>query len=754
MIKSIKSIKNYGVYKNVSGNGFSEFKEKNIIYGWNYSGKTTLSRIFSSLETGTTQPSFKNGNFALELFDGSEINPKNIQDKKLLVRVFNSDFIEKNLKWDGENFNPILLLGEDSIQAEERILYLESLLEVCSKRFQNQLKLKDSIDSYISSETTKAARKIKNSLGIVQAYTASHVDKDIRFLPDDPREALLDNEEVSIHLKKALSAKNEKLDKITKISKKAQQNIFIDECNKLITKTPKFSSIIDYLKNNPSVSNWVEQGLKINKNKEECEFCKNKISPERLEELDSHFSRDLINYKNRLSNHLNKAKTLYLKPVILKKTEFYPEFRNDADICLSRLNKNIKKHNIHLENCILKIEDKIQNPFTKAIAIIYPSDIDNEINNDLVIINSLIEKSNKSTDSFEIDKLNAISLLKNHYLAQYYITCEINKKIKKSNFHSSQSIKYKKIGTKIKTKIYTLRQTISKAKNGSQKINEYISSFLGRDEIKIEVSINNGYEQFSLLREGKPAKNLSEGEKSAIAFSFFLTKLAEITNLKNAIIYIDDPISSLDSNHIFQINALIKDYFFEKEDGDKNNSPWRCKCKQIFISTHNFEFLSLLKELPLNSKKSAYFQTKRKSNLESTIVNLPKSIEMYSSEYHYLFSLIYNFHTSEDKESLDTLLYIPNAVRRFVELYTYSRVPSFTKDTVDQRAEILFGSADSKRILKVLHYFSHLNNIDRIARNSDLLCDINSAVEEIIKHLKKDKIHFRALISSLENVTQ
>ena len=39
-IKRINSIHNLGVYKNYTRQGnISDFNDKNIIYGWNYSGK-------------------------------------------------------------------------------------------------------------------------------------------------------------------------------------------------------------------------------------------------------------------------------------------------------------------------------------------------------------------------------------------------------------------------------------------------------------------------------------------------------------------------------------------------------------------------------------------------------------------------------------------------------------------------------------------------------------------------------------------
>jgi len=62
-IKKIESIRNMAVFKDFrwassvrdGGNNIAEFKKINILYGRNYSGKTTLSRIFRALEPVRSQ---------------------------------------------------------------------------------------------------------------------------------------------------------------------------------------------------------------------------------------------------------------------------------------------------------------------------------------------------------------------------------------------------------------------------------------------------------------------------------------------------------------------------------------------------------------------------------------------------------------------------------------------------------------------------------------------------------------------------
>jgi wobble nucleotide-excising tRNase len=59
MLKSIERIRKLGVYQTyIKPAGTKDFASKNLIYGWNYSGKTTLSRLFATLEAKSHHPDF------------------------------------------------------------------------------------------------------------------------------------------------------------------------------------------------------------------------------------------------------------------------------------------------------------------------------------------------------------------------------------------------------------------------------------------------------------------------------------------------------------------------------------------------------------------------------------------------------------------------------------------------------------------------------------------------------------------------
>jgi hypothetical protein len=198
----------------------------------------------------------------------------------------------------------------------------------------------------------------------------------------------------------------------------------------------------------------------------------------------------------------------------------------------------------------------------------------------------------------------------------------------------------------------------------------------------------------------------------------------------------------------------LKDFLFQRGLDTANPQKWVQKCKQLFISTHNFEFFNLLKEMPTQNglrysskgtkgDECRYFISRNVN--ESSLEKLPSVYDSYKSEYHYLFKTIDEFNKNSSPEDSDMLLLMPNILRRFLEIYTLAKYPS--TDEVDDRASEIFGAVSSKRICKPFHYFSHFNNIDRIGKQSEFLVDIKIACKELITKIKKDKQHYKALQS-------
>jgi wobble nucleotide-excising tRNase len=137
-------------------------------------------------------------------------------------------------------------------------------------------------------------------------------------------------------------------------------------------------------------------------------------------------------------------------------------------------------------------------------------------------------------------------------------------------------------------------QKFSKKHTGEK---QFVSYFLSVDGEIV------GFEKKKGIKQRSIKYSLSEGDKSAFAFAFFLSQLEKI-DLQNKIIVFDDPLSSFDqSRRQKTISELVKI--------SKN-------CKQLFVFTHQVDFAKMLSR-KLDKTSTISLKIQKKSN-KSTIV--------------------------------------------------------------------------------------------------------------------------------------
>lgn len=750
-ISRINSIDNFGVLSNYRHSAeIEDFSNKNVIYGWNYSGKTTLSRIFQCISEGVLPSQHAHASFNLGTEGGYALSERFENGSLSNIRVFNTDFVTENISWDGEDFDAILILGEDSIEAQEQIRKLSGILERTRSSFRNKKTSITSTESAISQSKTVQARAIKTKLSLVEAFTATHLGQVLVRVASAPESHVLAEEIRLAREAEATTTSSDRLSEISNVNIKGLRISNINEIKEHLESTPPLTNTMEALSTNPELSNWIESGLRLHEDQEkDCKFCGNALDNARLEQFKMHFSKDKADFDRKTIALMENLETYKLTYSIKHPSEFYATHRETAQEHQQNLKGHCEKYSAEIDEISSQLKRKLENSYEKIEDFsANPNSCVESIETAVAEVNSVIDKCNVITRNFDSRKSEAIQQLKNHYSAEFLLESDLKKNEAKLQRQSTHLERYKQLGEKLKAGIDELNAQISQAQKGREELNSYIGKFLPWGNIRIGIVEIESNERFQLLRNDEKASNLSEGEKTAIAFSFFLVKLKEYQETSELIIFVDDPISSLDSNHLFQVNAVIKSEFFEQDQDDENR--WKLKPKQLFLSTHNFEFFNLLRELPSSkSDPIRYFMMTRQSEGQSKLVNMPPSLLKYTSEYQYLWSVIHEYHESENKQNQEFLLLLPNAVRRFMELYTYAKIPSTKRTTVDERAKVLLGDEKSKRLLKVLHFFSHSNNPESLARNSDLLCDLENVVKDLVELVKNDSLHYEALMDAV-----
>lgn len=746
MLKAFERIRNFGVFDDYSRpQDIEDFAELNLIYGWNYAGKTTLSRVLRSVETQAVHPDYSAARFEISTNSNSTITESSLAAASEKIRVFNSDFVKDNLSWDGEAFEPILLLGQESIEAQKQITKNDALLERLRDGYRQKEAAIKGRDDALRDKKTDRARSIKQALQLVEAFTATHLNQELAKIEGDPTAYLVADEELQQLQQAATADEKGKLPKIQKLFLNPGTSSPSDGIPELLARKPAMSNTIEYLAEHSEVANWIRTGLPLHDSKDKCEFCGNQLDPDRLASLRAHFSKDVELLESALNQKKTEVQRLKLVAAEFHASDFYTQLRKKLGQAQSDLKASLSSYNDFLNELTVVIDEKLQSLFKQIDCPQYREGLAVEVTQAVKALNDLIEKNNDITDTFGQEKKNALAKLKHHFAAEFYISEKIGHHKVLVSLLERHKEWYATTGKQISNRNKELLAQISQAQKGREELNSFIGRFLVGSNVSVSVTEADGIERFQLLRDSIPAKNLSEGERTAIAFAFFLIKLKEAADLSDLIVYIDDPVSSLDSNHIFQINAATKSFFFWH---DPTENKTKLTIKQLFISTHNFEFFGLTKELPIQKKtRRKFYFVKRLDAGKSTLMVMPPSIIRYGSEYQYLWHVIHDFHTSSDKTNLEQLLSLPNAVRRFVELYTYSKCPS--DESVDRRADIVFGTETSKRVLKLLHHFSHANNLIGISQNDDLLCDIENVVDELVALVQADQQHYDALMRAL-----
>lgn len=259
---------------------------------------------------------------------------------------------------------------------------------------------------------------------------------------------------------------------------------------------------------------------------------------------------------------------------------------------------------------------------------------------------------------------------------------------------------------------------------------------------------------FRVMRDGSQAFNLSEGECNLIAFCYFLATLSgpELQNDK-PIIWIDDPISSLDSNHIYFVYAMIRGVILNEK-----------RYAQLFVSTHNLDFFRYLRRIAdwtvkPNGKEecveNAWFFV-HNTGYGPTISPLPNHLKEHITEFSYLFEQIYNAAAADptgDNYAKDTYGF-GNAARRFLEIYLYFKFPNGCRDKGSEHARHMVEFFDERvrafMVERVINEMSHEPGaFEYVMRPLDSQ-EIHTVACEILKKVReKDRTQYDELLRGI-----
>ncbi len=787
MIKKFKSIGNLAVFKDfdwdqevLGEKGSVDFQKINIIYGRNYSGKTTLSRILRAMETGQLSNKFENPSFSVALKDGTEVTQASLLKHDKTIRVFNEDFVRDNLYFisnPDDSIESFAILGDDNVKIEREIEALEAELGSkeegkesglyakkaaangeCVKASKEHKEAEDDLESQLRKKATDKEIGIKyqpNRFGD-QNYDIQKLRKDIgRILHSEyqrPTDHELELYEKSI-LEKALPS-------IPLFSApRLEFEALSSETYELVTKEISASDKIEELVREAQLHRWVNEGRTLHEGKRKrCAFCDNPISEDRWKKLDKHFDEESYQLEKKIDALIAKVddeQKKIQKSLSIDKSQFYSNFHSRLDELNDTLQTVINQYLESLDNLSRQLKARKEDILNQK-AFEKPDDLSTQLLSAWHGYECIQNESNDYTGSLKDNQSKAREVLRLKEVSDFSKAIGYQERMS-----SIEQLKEKLaladekrngIEGEIRRKeelIASKKRELNDEEKGAQEVNRYLNNFFGHKYLTLEatkeqnVSEESKQIRFEVKRDGKKAYHLSEGECSLLAFCYFLAKLGDTsTRGSEPIIWIDDPISSLDENHIFFVYSLINAEIVAAK-----------KFEQLFISTHNLNFLKYLKRIDGKvgrEDKKGYFVVTRNEK-HSTIGLMPEYLKKYVTEFNHLFHQIYRCSKLEmvDDKNYVTFYNFANNARKFLEIYLYYKYPDqgMTKETLAS----FFGEEKIPAVLtdRINNEYSHLCGVFERGSMPVVVPEMQTAAAQIIDRLRKDNEQYSALLRSI-----
>lgn len=763
MIKRLVQVKNYRIFQEWAPDaGATEFRRINLIYGVNGSGKSTLASVLANAKFDT------NWDSGLSLVVENKSNQhEEIKNHGHVfwddVRIFDRNYIKDNLQfdYDGNSYAlPLVRVGKENIDRDDTIAVLEvkksDTTQQILKSHENVQNSKKNLEK-LSRDTADIISQELSVLGgryERRSYTAVQVkqligQKLIGVESEFVTESLemINSPKYASHMlpdNKILSTLN-----------------VMNRTKEIVSRTAT-SVVIKTLKDDPKKGEWVQKGLDLNSANEDCVFCGNTISEERITHLGQHFNESLKSLQFDIDETLIEISLLEsnlesTKEMLPRITDILPELRNQYGIALNTLIESLDEIFEHLKKLRERLEYKRLKLFD---SLELPSYLQLVVTADMNLLFLLVQKHNELLSTFERTvNERAVQIEHTRVLAIQDEYLDITSNLQREN---AEILNLESVVKDVDLELSRLNLDGTDPISLATEMNAELAQLLGRDELFFTY-IKEG--RYSIERSGEPALFLSEGEKSVISLIYFLKSLdAADCDKSNTVVLIDDPISSLDSNFTVALSAYIWAGLVAK----KSNKE---QCKQLFLLTHNFElFRSWCNQLKkVKRLKGKYLilelRTRVTSNPDGKFVRKPFFLEWpedlgkmrLTSEYHFLFwrvaEALKNYSDVQTIESeIEAAAILPNVCRRLLEGFLGFKYPSNVGDffgLLNAASEDIEDPVTRNRLHTFLNEYSHYEEGDTTKPiNRPEAISVLKAVFELMNEVDPD--HYTKMCEALK----
>ncbi|HEY79820.1 MAG TPA: AAA family ATPase, partial [Caldilineae bacterium] len=272
------------------------------------------------------------------------------------------------------------------------------------------------------------------------------------------------------------------------------------------------SATIQALKGDPDLAGWTRKGLGLHKdrNSKKCLFCEQPLPAGRLDALEAHFSAEYEQFLGKLDEQIRQLQAASDQAAGVElpdSARLYADLVTEYDEAKSAVRKALERVHEFLEVLIRALNDKKAKPFDRVTldAAVPPLDAD-------VVdrLNVVIRKHNQACEGFQARIATA-----RERLALDMIAVELDEFVQLGDDVRQADADVKTAKQEVQrltTEIERLEREIVEHRQPAEELNRDLYKYLGHGELQLAIK-DTGY---SIMRNGQPAKMLSEGEMTAI----------------------------------------------------------------------------------------------------------------------------------------------------------------------------------------------------------------------------------------------
>ena len=476
-----------------------ELARFNLFYGWNGTGKTTLSNLLAHLgrkaPIGVGKVVFRIDNLNIQ---GEQVGQDGLPLP--IIRVFNENYVKTSVLSRLGSLEHIVFFGEKTVEHEQQrqaaVDELSKLQEAWKELSPKKNEAARKLDGY-KQEQAQAIKTLLRTSGQDKYtnYNKSHFEARCESFNPETYIALSDDDKAALV---ATIRTDIRPTLLTQMATNPVSNSMLDAIRQVLTTSPT-NVAIKSLKDDLQLAEWVGEGLQLHKHREAktCLFCENLLGDDRVKRLEQHFDDSFRVLSQQLTDSLQSIQRLKSTAYDFKAyttTSVYPQLVDR----LNALNAPLEARQIEFMKAIHAVEAVLKtkqgNIFSSVEATPELSDLlakGEALCDSANKIQFLLAEHNRITSDFNGQISEAKEKLETDFITSSITTYTEKRSLAKNT--AEDLVRNETRSREVEGAIKKLDEELTETATPAEDLNRDLALYLGHGELKLKWSNHSGH---------------------------------------------------------------------------------------------------------------------------------------------------------------------------------------------------------------------------------------------------------------------